>query len=109
MIHCHVQMVVARRHCTGRHGGHGCIGITQDECQMAIDRREHEAGRHQPAQEHEPEDEQRCPAWFLNVAHPFHRLADSRAIRQALRSVGAILPFSSSARPLLFMQWVRRG
>jgi hypothetical protein len=93
MIHRHVQMLVARRHCTGRHGGHGRIGITQDECQMAIDRREHEAGRHQPAQEHEPEDEQRGPARFPNVAHPFHRLADSGAIRQALRSVGAILPF----------------
>jgi hypothetical protein len=69
VIHRHVHMVLARRHCTGRHGGHGCVGITQNECQMAIDRREHEAGRHQPAQEHEPENEQRSPAGFLNVAH----------------------------------------
>lgn len=55
---------------------------------MPIGRCEHEAGRHQPAQEHEPEDEQRGPARFLSVAHPFHRLGDSRAITQALRSVG---------------------
>jgi hypothetical protein len=74
VIHRHVHMVMARRHRTGRHGGHGCIGITQNECQMAIERREHEASRHQRAQEHKPEDEQRAPAGLLNVAHPFHQL-----------------------------------
>jgi hypothetical protein len=87
VTHRHVHMVVARRHRIGRHGGHGghgCIGITQNECQMAIHWRQHEAGRHQPAQEHESEDEQRGPAGFLNVAHRFHRIADSRTISASL-------------------------
>jgi hypothetical protein len=69
VAHRHVHMVVASRHRTGWHGGHGYIAITQNECQVAIDRREHKAGRHQRAQEHEPEDEQRGAAGFLNVAH----------------------------------------
>jgi hypothetical protein len=79
-----MHMVMARWHFTDRHGGHGCIGITQNKCQIAIDRRKHEASRHERAQEHKPEDEQRGPAGFLNVAHPFHRIAHSRRISARL-------------------------
>jgi hypothetical protein len=84
MTHRHVHMVGGRLHRAGQHAGHRYIGITQNECQMAIDRRKHEAGRHKPAQEHKPDDEQRGPAGFLDVARPFHRIADSRTISASL-------------------------
>jgi hypothetical protein len=72
MILRRVHMVVARRH---RTGGRRCtwqVEITQDERQIPIDWRQHEAGGDQRAQEKKPEDERAGPAWFLNVAYPFH-------------------------------------
>jgi hypothetical protein len=71
-----VPMVVARRDRTGGHRGNWQVKITQDERQISINWRQHEPGGNQPAQEQKPEDEQCGPAWFLNVAHPFHCWAD---------------------------------
>ncbi len=73
VIRRHVHVVVACRHGHGGCQGDRQVEIAKDERQGAIDRRQHESGGHEPAQEHKPEDEQSGPAWLLEVAHHFHR------------------------------------
>jgi hypothetical protein len=70
-------VVMALRHRTGGHRRYRPVEVTQDERHMSIDGCQHEPRRNQPAQEQKPEDEQRGPAWFLDVSHPSHRCADS--------------------------------
>jgi len=63
-----VVLVFTRRH----------LCIAQDECETSIHWRQHEARGNERPKEQQPEDEQRCPSWFPNVPHPFHRWADLR-------------------------------
>jgi hypothetical protein len=58
-----VVLVFTRRH----------LCITHDECEISIDRRQHEARGNKRPKEQQPEDEQRRPSWIPNVPHPFHR------------------------------------
>ena len=72
VIRRHVYVVVAYRHSAGGHRADRHVEIAKHKRQISIDRRQHKSGRNQFTQEQKAEDEHSGPAWFLNVAHPFH-------------------------------------